>query len=124
MFSPDAVCGITPIEEMLEINDIEPRVRKSRAARPNWSRARSGAGEAPVGPHLPLNGLTGEFRGAPLQSQTMVPIESPLLFSGFTQSTLGQFGPMFHQLGYRRVEAGGRGRDLKAISPRRVGSIR
>ncbi|MGO9896149.1 MAG: hypothetical protein ACLPX8_18275 [Bryobacteraceae bacterium] len=116
VFSPDAVCGITPIEEMLEINDID-------ASRPEESRSPaklvaggSGAGEAPGGLIGQLV-AAGVSAGLPLQSQTMVPIESPLLFSGFSESTLGLFGPLLHQLGIAAVEAGGTGADLKGSQP-------
>jgi hypothetical protein len=115
VFSPDAICGITPIEEMLEINDID-------ASRPEESRspaklvAASNVGEA-------YGGLVGQLvaagasAGLPLQSQTMVPIESPLLFSGFSQATMEQFGPLLHELGIAAVQAGGTGADLKGSKP-------
>src|ERR1035437_8364490 len=48
-FSPDAVCGITPIELMLEINDLD-KSRPEDAHTPDKTRAHSGA--VSVGPDL------------------------------------------------------------------------
>ena len=36
----------------------------------------------------------------------MVPIETPLTFSGFTGETLREFGPLFRQLGISAVQGG------------------
>ena len=116
VFSPDAICGITPIEEMLEINDID-------ASRPEESRspAKLAASTAPaaVAPGSLIGQLAaaGASPGMPLESETMVPIESPLLFSGFSESTLQRFGPLFHELGIMAVQAGGMGADLKGSKP-------
>lgn len=116
VFSPDAICGITPIEEMLEINDID-------ASRPEESRspAKLAASTAPaaVAPGSLIGQLAaaGASPGLAFESETMVPIESPLLFSGFSESTLQQFGPLFHELGIMAVQAGGMGADLKGSKP-------
>ena len=37
----------------------------------------------------------------------MVPIETPLTFSGFHDNVLREFGPMFQQLGVTAVQGGG-----------------
>ncbi|MGP8245683.1 MAG: hypothetical protein ACLQVN_14340 [Bryobacteraceae bacterium] len=116
VFSPDAICGITPIEEMLEINDIDAsRPEESRSPAKLVARA-APVGEAPTGLVGQLV-AAGASAGLPLQSQTMVPIESPLLFSGFSESTLEQFGPLFHEMGIAAVQAGGMGADLKGSQP-------
>jgi hypothetical protein len=39
----------------------------------------------------------------------MVPIEAPVVFSGFSESTLREFGPLFQQLGITAVQGGGGG---------------
>ena len=41
-FSPDAICGITPIELMLEINELD-KSRPEDARTPDKARARNGA---------------------------------------------------------------------------------
>jgi hypothetical protein len=55
-FSPDAICGITPIELMLEINDLDNRGRKMRA-RPTRRASRNGAVS-------PVRRLLGNWRPA------------------------------------------------------------
>jgi hypothetical protein len=100
-FSPDAVCGITPIELMLEINELD-KSRPEEARTPDKARARDGAVD--VTPDL-LDQLSAA-RGAPLPSAMMVPIESPLMLSGFSDSALREFGPMFQQLGINAVQGG------------------
>lgn len=91
VFSPDAICGITPIELMLEINDFDK-------SKPPASRA------------VALN-LPGEFaRPQPVgAAPLMVPIETPLTLSGFHEETLRQFSPLFEQMGVKAVLGGGGG---------------
>jgi hypothetical protein len=36
----------------------------------------------------------------------MVPIETPLVFSGFHENVLREFGPMFNQMGITAVQGG------------------
>src|SRR5689334_22055080 len=43
----------------------------------------------------------------------MVPIESPLVLSGFHESTLREFNPLFQQLGITAVQGGAAGNDMK-----------
>jgi hypothetical protein len=103
VFSPDAICGITPIELMLEINDFD-HTRPEDARTPDRVEA----------------GRPGESLGQPVAaggSSMMVPIEAPLVLSGFTESTLREFGPMFQQLGITAVQGGGAGAALHSNQP-------
>jgi hypothetical protein len=103
VFSPDAICGITPIELMLEINDFD-HSRPEDARTPDKVQAR--------GPEVPVPGeLLGQAVAAGALPM-MVPIEAPLIFSGFTESTLREFGPMFQQLGIAAAQGGGAGTAL------------
>jgi hypothetical protein len=79
-FSPDAICGITPIESMLEIEDFD----KSRPA------------DARVPGAEPVK----------KQQAAVVPIETPLLFSGFTDTTLQAFEPTLNKMGITAVQGG------------------
>ena len=36
----------------------------------------------------------------------MIPIESPLMLTGFSESALREFGPMFQQMGVNAVQGG------------------
>jgi len=110
VFSPDAICGITPIELMLEINDFD-KSRPEDARTPEKLQARNRPAEqaaqvAGGGFQTPL------FQTPGFQTpgfQTMVPIDSPLTLSGITDSALGEFGPMFQGMGIHAVQAGGGG---------------
>jgi len=99
VFSPDAICGITPIELMLEINDFDASV-PGNARTPAAVRraAANGAIELPASsiPGLPVS-------AEPL---SLVPIDSPLVLSGFTEATIREFGPMFRQMGISLAQGG------------------
>jgi hypothetical protein len=108
VFSPDAICGITPIEAMLEINDFD-QSRPEDARTPDKLAARNNREvEIPAGllGQAVAAGAGGHF---PQQSQIMVPIEAPVVFSGFSEGTLREFGPLFQQLGITAVQGGGGG---------------
>src|SRR5438270_3469906 len=75
-FSPDAICGITPIELMLEINQFD-RTRPVAAQRPQNA--------APP--------------AAAFQGLTLAPIATPLMFAGFNENVLRDYAPLFSELG-------------------------
>ena len=86
-FSPDAICGITPIELMLEINDKD-QTRPADARVP--------------GKAVAVSPLSGD--GA---LESLIPIDSPLVFSGLNGDTLRDFGGIFQQMGVRTVQGSG-----------------
>ena len=105
VFSPDSICGITPIENMLEINDLD-------ASKTTDPKAPGVAKRAAV--ELPgdlLNQMVSAGASPSiLQAQPlMIPIETPLALSGFTDRTLKEFGPMFQQMGLQAVQGGAAG---------------
>jgi hypothetical protein len=106
VFSPDAICGITPIELMLEINDLD-QSRPSGARAPGAVQARAGA--AVPGELLAQAVSAGAQAGSGWQSPMMVPIETPLAFSGFGDDVLREFGGIFRQLGITAVQGGAGG---------------
>jgi len=78
-FSPDALCGITPIELMLEVNEFDAS-RPSNARVPGKAGARNAASaEAAEGSTVATN---------PFPISSMVPIETPLNFAGFAENVL------------------------------------
>src|SRR5882724_7957495 len=83
-FSPDAICGITPIESMLEIQDLD-KSRPSDARAPNKLPAPQPAAAASQMPSdLVAQLVAAGSSGAPFQGSPMLtPIETPLVFSGF-----------------------------------------
>jgi hypothetical protein len=112
-FTSDAICGITPIEAMLEVSEFDK-------SRPDGARTpdRPGANQRVAIP----GGLLGEFVGAGggadgFEPQPfMVPIETPLAFSGFTDEAIRQFAPAFQRMGIATVQ-GGAGADIHTNKP-------
>ncbi len=114
VFSPDAICGITPIELMLEINDFD-KSRPENARTPDKVAARKT--EVSVSGDLLGQAVSAGGGSAFPGVQTMVPIDSPLVFAGFHESTLQQFGPLFQQLGVAAVQGGAAGSELHGSKP-------
>ncbi len=112
VFSPDAICGITPIELMLEINDFNKSIPSS-AKVPSRPSDRA-AVEIPDG--MLARAVSAGASDRFTTPQLMVPIETPLTFSGFSDRTLKEFGPMFQQLGMTPVQ-GGASSNLRSPKP-------
>ena len=107
-FSPDALCGITPIELMLEVNEFDDSL-PSNARTPGKNAAHNAASaESAGGPNL-----ASSF--APLSG--MVPIETPLNFAGFNENVVPEFAPEFQQMG---MTVAGGGAASTMISPKPV----
>lgn len=105
-FSPDAICGITPIESMLEIEDLDKSVPSAARTPDKAVRPQAVASVVPgdlysalVAAGVPQNSMPP---GTPLLTQ----IETPLVFSGFTQETLATYEPFLRQLGITAVQGG------------------
>ncbi len=115
-FSSEAICGITPIEQMISI--FENKQNQTTTAKtprkfsfaeiaatdwkPNFSSKANVSSSivATSGSNPALNALAG---------QTFQPIATPLTFSGFSQETLNQFAPQLMQVGLLPVSAAGGG---------------
>ncbi len=111
-FSKEAICGITPIEQMIGIfekdEDGTPSARRPRIysfaelAATEWNPGlpKSPSYTGPAGmstdPGSPLGVLTG---------QTFQPIAVPVSFSGISQATLNAFAPQLLQAGLLPVSA-------------------
>ena len=104
VFSPDAICGITPIELMTEIDDID-KSQPADARTPDKLQARSQRAAVPS-ELLAMAVAAGASPNLPQMAPMMVPIEAPLAFSGFTSETFQEFGPVFQQLGITAVQGG------------------
>jgi hypothetical protein len=97
-FSPDAVCGITPIESMLEIQEFD-QSRPSDARTPEKAQL----ADAPDVPGVQRNNLA-----------FIQPIDTPMMFSGFSSNVLKQFEPMFASIGVTAVQGGSAASNLSA----------
>jgi hypothetical protein len=98
-FSPDAICGITPIELMMEVTEFDDS-HPSEPLTPNDPGARKVA-ELQTG-----------LAGFP----SLSPIATPLTFSGFENSVLQEFSPSLAQMGMT-VAAGGSTSSLRDAKP-------
>lgn len=103
VFSPDAICGITPIDLMLEIKDFDDS-KPSDARTPDQAPARRAA-QLPGDLLARVVSAGGLTPGEPMP--LMTPIETPLVFSGFAENVLREFDPLFRQMGLRAVQGGG-----------------
>jgi hypothetical protein len=91
-FSKDPIAGITPIEYMLEVRDGAVQAAGASGIR----QASTAGGQAEV-----------------------QPMETPLVFGGFSQEAVDRFGDRFRALGLTPV-AGLGGSDAKALQPEPV----
>src|ERR1700722_1718052 len=105
VFSPDAICGITPIGLMLEINDFD-KSRPEDAKTPDKVIAQNRQVSAPEGMMQQLVAAGVGQNQLPQQISSMVPIETPLVFAGFHESVLRDFAPLFQQLGIAVAQGG------------------
>lgn len=112
VFSPDAICGITPIELMLDVKDFDDS-RPLDAKTPDKPGARDAAAvSSPMLSQVISAGSSGSFQPVP----TMIPIETPLTFSGFHEGVIREFAPFFQQMGMT-VAAGGSSSTMRDSKP-------
>ena len=113
-FSPDAICGITPIESMLEIQELD-------ASRPTDARTPDKLKKAAVRTDQAMpSDLVSRLVSAGVSQNTqfnsgyLTPIETPLVFSGFTAETLNTYEPMLREMGITAVQGGASSTTLTA----------
>jgi hypothetical protein len=111
VFSPDAICGITPIQLMLDVKNFD-QSRPSDARTPGKFETASADKPLPEG----LLGLVLSSARNVSEAPTMTPIATPITMSGFTDETVRQFAPIFNQLGLT-VAQGGAGGKLHSSKP-------
>ena len=99
-FSKEPIAGITPIQEMLEIDELDKSVtppamdaEKSQGTARMEASKTSGPGMA----SSPVENLTNYLQ----------PIETPMVFSGFNEEAVKQFAPEFKQAGIVPVMGAG-----------------
>ncbi|MGZ4787586.1 MAG: SpoIVB peptidase S55 [Terriglobales bacterium] len=96
-FSKEPIAGVTPIADMLEINAMDQTVApaEAKSASPNVEAAStktSGSGQA-----ADVTKVTN----------MLTPIETPLVFNGFTEDAVKQFAPQFAAAGIVPVMGAG-----------------
>ena len=89
-FSKEPIAGITPIEEMLEIDAMDRTQPEPMSAR---MQAPKVLGKTSAGSDAPVDNDLKNF------ASLMQPIDAPFVFSGFTEETIRQFSSQFSQAG-------------------------
>jgi hypothetical protein len=115
VFSPDAICGITPIELMLEIKDYDQsrpadartpdKAPGSRAAALNLPGSNLASADMPSD-LLSRLVAAGGTNALPAHTPLLTPIETPLVLSGFSAETMRDFDPFLQQMGIVAVQGG------------------
>jgi hypothetical protein len=117
-FSKEPIAGVTPIEEMLEINalDRRPAPAPMRASLPDVNPSNQTGTTQTASP--------GESPALPAQnySNYLKPIETPLVFNGFSDETLQRYASQFAAAGILPVMGIGSASDRKQPEPIEAGS--
>src|SRR5216684_3008194 len=117
-FSKEPIAGVTPIEEMLEINalDRRPALAPEPANRP--------AANSPNQSGTTQTASPGENTALPVQNygNYLKPIDTPLVFNGFSNETLQRYASQFAAAGIVPVMGIGSASDRKQPEPIEPGS--
>src|SRR5258706_6376631 len=111
-FSKEPIAGITPIADMLEINEMDDAPTQQSIFTPSGPQMKS----APVMSKTSSAG-DGDSSGIQSMARYMTPIAAPLVFNGFSEETLKQFGPRFEAAGVMPVMGAGSSSDDKQPQP-------
>jgi hypothetical protein len=114
-FSKEPIAGVTPIADMLEINafDKSPAGPPLPAARPGSAAATISQTAGPGEPSsLPVQGVANYLK----------PIETPLVFNGFSEAAVKLFAPQFAASGIVPVMGAGSSSNEKQPEPLEPGS--
>ena len=115
VFSKEPIAGVTPIAEMLEINSMDRSPggggTDAKAAVQGPSKT-SGPGQ-----DTSIDGISD-----PGYTNYLKPIDTPLVFSGFSQETMQLFAPQFARAGIVPVLGVGSVSDVKQPEPLEPGS--
>ena len=109
-FSKEPIAGVTPIEKMLEINALD----KTPAADAQSIPSAKSETARTSGPGTP-SGVEGAV-------DLLRPIETPLVFTGFTQDAVNRFAPQFANAGIVPVMGAGSVSNEKQPEPIEPGS--
>ena len=121
-FSKEPIAGVTPIEEMLEINALDHS--SARGSAPASMRASSLDNIFPNQGGTTQTASPGEGAALPPQSYSnyLKPIETPLVFNGFSDETLQRYASQFEAAGIVPVMGIGSRSDRKQPEPIEAGS--
>jgi len=92
-FSKEAIAGITPIQQMLEINEFDQSVPAANTTAPVKSPGPEKTGTPGASAEDQVQGVT----------QYLKPIDAPFVFDGFSEAAIKQFAPQFAAAGLTPV---------------------
>lgn len=114
-FSKEPIAGVTPIADMLEINALDGSpAEEVSATQPAVSNAAGKTSGPGIGPSPA--GSTQDF------ASMLKPIETPLVFNGFSEDAVKQFAPQFAAAGIMPVMGAGSVGNEKQPEPLERGS--
>ena len=113
-FSKEPIAGVTPIEEMLEINALDRSETPTPMRAGNTGSQSGSARTASPGKSVPLPTAT--------YSNYLTPIETPLVFNGFSNDTLQRYASQFAAVGIVPVMGIGASSNDKQPEPIEPGS--
>src|ERR1700720_2135635 len=116
-FSKEPIAGVTPIADMLEINALDKSPAEEAAAtRPGVSNA---AGKTAA----PGDGATfSDGDSTQAFASYLKPIDTPLIFNGFSEETMRRFAGQFASAGVIPVMGAGSVSEAKQPEPLEAGS--
>jgi hypothetical protein len=101
IFAKDAIAGVTPIQNMLDIPQAMP-AQEATSVAPDGNNGPRGVSQAAIDTQsfdspakVPLGG-----------DQFLIPIETPLVFSGLSLQTLSRFSPELQSYGLSAMAGG------------------
>jgi hypothetical protein len=95
--SKEPIAGVTPIADMLEINELDNTVAPAEARKSTSSATEVTKTSGPGNPMDLSQGYASMMR----------PIETPMVFNGFSEDAVRQFAPMFASSGIVPVMGAG-----------------
>lgn len=110
-FSKEPIAGVTPISEMLEISALD----STPTVVPVQAKSGTFLTEKTSGPGAPTASVEGF-------ANYLKPIETPLVFSGFSEDAVQKFAPQFASQGIIPVMGVGSASDIKQPDPLVPGS--
>ncbi|HKV77625.1 MAG TPA: hypothetical protein VJP02_05780 [Candidatus Sulfotelmatobacter sp.] len=114
-FSKEPIAGVTPIADMLEINALDKSPAEEASAVKPVVTTSAGKTAAPGD----ANSFSGSTQGL---ANYLKPIETPLVFNGFSEEAVRQFAPQFAAAGIVPVMGAGSVSEEKQPEPLEAGS--
>jgi hypothetical protein len=111
-FTKEPIAGVTPIQQMLEINEFDRSVPAAPMVNPSATPAQQPKNSSHKSSAGPDSEGFGQNYGQLLQ-----PIEAPIIFSGFNESTIKLFAPQFAAAGVFPVMGAGSVTNEKQAEP-------